>query len=392
MRGASFQWVHPFNAMAEYDRQIQRVDVVILGSGPAGAAAALTLARVGLSTLVIERSGGPASSRRTWKIGESLPPAAKPVLQSLGLWESFIHDGHLPSYGNRSAWGSQHLHDNDFIFDPNGTGWHLDRSRFDTMMLNAALAAGAMVSTRTRLTKWHYDALENWQLDLQSIEGRRQVQARFVVDATGRSGWFARCQTGRRQYADNLVAIAGLLTPIGRQRACDACTLIEATYDGWWYRALLPDGRLVIVLMTDADLAATARWHEPTGWWDQLQRTEHVRNDAKNYRLTEVPRVVCARSSRSQCIGGGGWLAIGDAAISTDPLAAQGITAALVAGRRAAQAIESCLTGDASAVEDYVRSVEAAYTHYLEQCAEYYGLEPRWANSPFWRRRASPRA
>src|SRR5262245_6386708 len=75
-------------------------DVAVVGAGPAGAAAALTLRRRDLSVVLLESRPAPA-----WQIGETLPPAARPLLQTLGILADFESDGHLPSYGNHSAWG-----------------------------------------------------------------------------------------------------------------------------------------------------------------------------------------------------------------------------------------------------------------------------------------------
>src|SRR5947209_15547 len=84
--------------------------IVVLGGGPAGAVAASILARAGHGVMLVEK-------RRTaaFTVGESLPPAAMPVLRELGLYERFLAGAHLPSYGNQSAWGSPVLHTTDFI-------------------------------------------------------------------------------------------------------------------------------------------------------------------------------------------------------------------------------------------------------------------------------------
>ena len=78
----------------------EQVDVVVAGGGPAGAVVALTVARAGHRVLLTERK------RSRLKIGEALPGAVGPLLRELALWDAFVRDGHLPSYGNRAAWGS----------------------------------------------------------------------------------------------------------------------------------------------------------------------------------------------------------------------------------------------------------------------------------------------
>ncbi|MBV8234964.1 MAG: tryptophan 7-halogenase, partial [Acidimicrobiia bacterium] len=113
-------------------------DAAVAGGGPAGAAAALALARAGRRVLLIEKSPeGPP------RAGEALPPAARPLLRDLGLLDRLAAEGHLPCYGNLSVWGSDEPHTADFLFNPYGHGWHLDRRRFDAMLRDAARDAGA---------------------------------------------------------------------------------------------------------------------------------------------------------------------------------------------------------------------------------------------------------
>ena len=94
--------------------QMQTVDIVIVGGGPSGAATALSLARVGLSVSVLERT-----RYEEVRIGETVAPTIRNPLGALGLWERFLEAEHNPSHANRSAWGSPEIHYQDFIFDPN---------------------------------------------------------------------------------------------------------------------------------------------------------------------------------------------------------------------------------------------------------------------------------
>ena len=76
-------------------------DVVVLGAGPAGLSASIGLAGRGLRVALITLARGEAD-----RVGESLSPAAAPLLRGLGVWDAFVADGHSPCFGNASAWGS----------------------------------------------------------------------------------------------------------------------------------------------------------------------------------------------------------------------------------------------------------------------------------------------
>ena len=51
----------------------------------------------------------------------------------------------MESPGIASAWGQAELYDNDFIVNPHGPGWHVDRRRFDAMLARAAEESGVEV-------------------------------------------------------------------------------------------------------------------------------------------------------------------------------------------------------------------------------------------------------
>ncbi len=396
--------------------------VTVIGGGPAGAATALTLARAGVSVNIFEKE-----TNGIWKIGEGLPPAARPILQQLGVWERFVADNHLPSYGNCSGWGSSELVDHSFVFNPHGNGWHLDRSRFDRMLLDAAVEAGAQVVSDVVSASFQR-ADSGWWLEVVrkqfTAEARRTQRPRrdseeslcepsailcasavkkddlieqisspaealsadFVVDASGRSSWFARRQGARRINHDNLVGVAALLIADGKIADCDSLTMVEAVAGGWWYASLLPDEKLVAVFLSDADLEMTRQAATVEGWWSLLNQTVHLRSriERHNYQIEIAPRVVSANSSRLDVVAGDSWLAVGDAAAAFDPLSSQGIVTALELGMLAAETI---LAGQPEALKQYAERLEQMFAAYLANRNFYYAQERRWPASTFWRRR-----
>lgn len=362
---------------------IRDVDVAILGGGPAGAAIALGLLKCGYSTVVIERS-----DYRGARIGETLPPAIRPLLVSLGTWDRFLADKHAPSFGIRSAWGGDELHDNDFIFSPYGTGWHVDRGRFDSMLVCCAEDLGTTIYRDARLLSFENNS-RNWRIKITHGDHQHCLSTKFLVDATGRASCAALKHGARRITWDRLIGVVSFFSLPSHESALDSSTLIEAGEDGWWYSAALPDSRLVVAYMTDADLYAGGRKESSNYLLRQLLRTTHTKSRVGDYVLSLGPYIVSANSSRLDRVANGNWLAVGDAAMAFDPLSGQGVYKALQFALRAAKSIQDFLAGNNSALRDYAVEVEKDFNTYLLTRRTFYTREKRWPHSIFWQRRNS---
>lgn len=200
---------------------MQRFNVIIIGGGVAASAAALPLTKAGQDVLMLEQSGGDIR-----KIGEALPPAAKPLLRDLGIWQQFTEDGHLPSYSNQSLWGSENIQYTDFLRSPHGNGWHLDRIIFDKRLRQTAAQHGVTIKMNTRTLSVQREA-NSWKLKTNN----GVFHADWLIDASGRASWLTRQLGIAREVSSKLIAWV-VICQQSENNDKDNSTLIESVENG----------------------------------------------------------------------------------------------------------------------------------------------------------------
>jgi len=339
--------------------------VLVLGAGTSGCTAALFLAQHGLEVCLIDRVDRAIPPAHP-VIGESLSPDAVPLLKQLDIWEEFCAVPHLKCYGNVSYWYSQSPQHHDFLQHPVGHGWHLDRSLFDRQLLDRCQQLGIDYRPETSLIKASFKE-ELWNISLKQQGTSSEIQVSYVVDATGRNSWWARQQGIERLYeAEQLALVAFLEVDPGFE---DSRTLVETTEQGWWYSATIPGNRMATAFFFDPNLLDKASLTSEDQWKVLLKQATqtHQRISEANGQLFTEPKLVAAHSSILEHIQGPGWLAVGDAALTYDPIAAHGITMAMCSARDAAQAIAAALKGNTEAPQRYEAVLWAAFQRYAQE-------------------------
>jgi len=157
-------------------------DVVIIGAGPAGTVAACLLQQRGYSTQIIERSVFPRFS-----IGESLLPQCLTTLEKARCLDAVQAAGFQVKHGatfQRNGVYKKIDFSEKFTPGP-GTAFHVERSRFDSILADCAQQAGTNILFNTQVTDVKPE-LDNCMIEIETADQQtQQIEARFVLDASG---------------------------------------------------------------------------------------------------------------------------------------------------------------------------------------------------------------
>lgn len=317
--------------------------VVVVGGGPAGSAAAISLRQAGARVTVLERERFPRP-----RPGETLHPGIEPLLTQLGVtplphWPR--HTGHWIAWDaplrNELRRESRHevrdeARHEAFGSDADGPwrGFQAWRAELDELLLERARACGAEVregdrAQRPLVADGRVNGVATTQGDLA---------ADLVFDAAGAGHWLARhLDLPIVEASPRLWAAYGYAAARGPGNNTASGQVTDSAND---------QETDAVRDQVSGQLSDPVITREETGWhWSARVRpdlTAHVRL-SWNGEQPELPEADAGEVLRAdatwRCVqpaAGPGYFCLGDAAAVLDPAASHGVLKALMSGIMAA--------------------------------------------------------
>ena len=296
-----------------------KYDVIIVGAGPAGSAAALAAAEKGISVLLLEEHD---------EIGVPLSCAE-------GLSRSTIAD----YLDIQPEWIAQHL-SGSIIRDPNGAeftihypnvGWVLDRKKFDPGLARIAEQKGATLKKRVRAI-----GVQDNEIIVDENDSRKRYTFKYLIGADG-----IVSRVGIWMGVDTRLDL-GEIEICAQYRLCNlaiepeyAYLIFGTQYAPGGYAWIFPKSS------TSANvglgLSPTSTQEKPKAILDRWINDEFPEAIIEERIFGGVPAKLLDRYSGER------FCLVGDAARFTDPLSgagiANGIKSGIIAGRNAARKI-----------------------------------------------------
>lgn len=307
-------------------------DVIVIGAGPAGSAAAIASARSGLRTLLLDRAGFPRSK----VCGGCVSPAGLRLLHDCGVPVA------MNAVGGLTVWSRGRL-----AHVRTHAGGVVERSLLDTEFTHAAMRVGVKFIDECSARVASHDA-SGVVVQATHRGEQRTLQARVVVCADG-------------LQARSLEHVPGLATKVWTRSRMGLGTLAQPqALDTTMLRE-----RAITMLVAPRGYVGFARLHD--GRWDIAAAVERAMVDEAGGAGAAIESIVMHASGddkfarqvgqltgwkgtplltrRREHVEAPGIFVAGDAAAYAEPFTGEGMTWAMETGLRAGECASQLACG-----------------------------------------------
>ncbi|HEY6359917.1 MAG TPA: geranylgeranyl reductase family protein [Vicinamibacterales bacterium] len=356
-------------------------DVLVVGAGPAGAAAAWALARAGHDVALVDREAFP----RDKTCGDGLISDSLEALDEMGLRQATVREAVRPAALHVVAPGGESVRlAGEFLCLP--------RQRFDALLVEAAVNAGARLEAPMSAVQPLEDGGVVSGARLRSPAGELEVRARFTMLATGANA-----------AATNAFGLSPLLKPnavAGRAyfRVPSSLAARHPHLSIVYERSLCPGygwifpgpGNRYNLGVGCFSVGGTPTLRE---LWERFitRFAPAAEMVARSEALTEFRGAPLRTGLHGATLGRPGLLALGDAAAMTYPATGEGVGKAMQSGLLAARLVSAALAG-AIPTATVHRTYDVEFRRRFAARYQAYWTVQAWSSRPWLLDRLASRA
>jgi len=322
-------------------------DAVIIGGGPAGAAAGAILAEQGHRALILEREKFPR-----YHIGESLLPFTYHPLERLGLIEKMRQSAFVKKYSvqfvSPSGRASQPFYFFNRYSQDVAQTWQVLRSEFDMMVLDNARAKGAEVREQTTVKEILREGSRVVGVRAEDIDGNSmEFRAPITLDCSGREA-FAAVRNGWRKGDPMLhkVAVWTYYRGAKRDPGIDegGTTVAFVPEKGWFWYIPLHDDVVSVGVVAEGKYLTRGGIKSPERIFKrEIEQNLWIKDHLSIGAQFGEHFITGEYSFHSQYCASEGLLLVGDAFCFLDPVFSSGLMLALKSGIMAGDAVHEAI-------------------------------------------------
>jgi flavin-dependent dehydrogenase len=323
-------------------------DVVIIGAGPAGTAAAAILAEHGRHALVLERETFPR-----YHIGESLLPFTFQPLQRLGLIDKMKGSTFIKKYSVQFVSPSGKASQPFYFFDRYdretiAQTWQVLRSEFDQMLVENARAKGSTVlegvTVKSLITENGRVVGVRAEKEGASVDYR----AKLVLDCSGKEAFAAGRNNWRiRDPYLNKVAVWTYYRGAKRDPGIDegATTVAYVPEKGWFWFIPLHNDMVSVGVVAEGKYLSRGGVKSPEAMFKrEIDQNLWIKDHLACGQQTGNYFITSEYTHHTKYCAAEGLVLAGDAYCFLDPVFSSGLMLAMKSGVMAADAIHEGLS------------------------------------------------
>jgi len=353
----------------------KRLDVIVVGGGPAGSTIANRLAELGFEVCLVD-----SADPRKKPIAATLPSAILPLLDVLGVSERFLNSKFLIHRKTLISWGTVEPKTHRL----NPVGFNVERRDFDNLLVDGCRSRGVSIF-RPAIVDKISRAGTNWNVRITSVDAVTELNCCFLVDATGGSSIF----NGRRQrQSAPLLSMSAVWK--SRSAEIPKCH-IESGKEAWFWHSPISRHRSIVTAFVDPKRLAGKKPASIDQAYDELVHEFRLLPNELS-RTSDSVRCQDASCRKAVSQSGEGFIKVGDSGICIDPISSQGILTAIASSLQASIVINTIMNfpSDASlAQEFYDQRQSLRLSQFVNKTASIYGQVPNSPDNTFWSSRAT---
>lgn len=324
----------------------EKVDVLVIGAGPAGSVAASIIHQAGYTVKIVEKLKFPR-----FVIGESLLPRSMEALEEAKFIDAIKAQGFQEKFGAKFVKGDATC---DFQFKEQYTPgwnwtWQVTRADFDKTLADTVEKMGVPVSYETTVTDIKFNGSDS-VTTVEDINGNKsQIAARFIVDGSGYGRVIPRLfNLEKNSNLQPRKALFSHTVDIRRSMVDEPNRITAVVHKPGVWIWIIPfsNGNTSVGFVGDPEFHAQYPGTPEEQFRAMLEDEPYTRERFRGVDFAFEPRILESWSATTDKFYGDGFVLTGNVTEFLDPIFSSGVTLACVSAQTASKLVIRKLKGE----------------------------------------------
>lgn len=325
----------------------EKVDVLVIGAGPAGTVAASIVNKAGFKVKIVEKQKFPR-----FVIGESLLPRCMEALTEAGFVEAVEAKGFQKKFGAKFVKNGvicDYYFSDQFTDGWNWT-WQAPRADFDKTLADTVEAMGVPVHYETTVTGIKFNGSDS-VTTVEDINGNQtQIEARFIIDGSGYGRVIPKLfNLERPSNMSERKALFAHTNDIKRHLGDEPnrITIVVHKPGVWVWVIPFSNGITSLGFVGNPEFFDQYQGNNDEEKLRSIIASEPYLSDRfEGVEFVFDPKILQAWSSTTDTFYGDGFVLTGNVTEFLDPIFSSGVTLATVSSQNAAHLVIRTLNGE----------------------------------------------